>query len=162
MLHPYLPHSLNNLSIHLSTFHHHNLLPTSCTLVYCKGCHLPSICINVKSTTRLPFTRHPMSPSICEGTRSAATPMSSALPGSSVKYGAPSVPSSHTRGKDALRPSKWGMGMPLPKPDAVLGQDLTMLRVRIDNEQGVSGNVPNPIEGWVRKKSASYKPALKG
>jgi hypothetical protein len=37
------------------------------------------------------------------------------------------------------------MGMPLPKPDAVLGQDLTMLRVRIDNGQGSIRKCSYPV-----------------
>ncbi|KAF9513703.1 hypothetical protein BS47DRAFT_1362258 [Hydnum rufescens UP504] len=45
---------------------------------------------------------------------------------------------------------------------SILTQDSTTPRVRIDNGQAVSGNVPDPVWGWrVRTKSISSKPALK-
>ncbi|KAF9503734.1 hypothetical protein BS47DRAFT_1386392 [Hydnum rufescens UP504] len=47
---------------------------------------------------------------------------------------------------------------------SILGQDSTTFRVRIDNGQGVSGNIPNPnlVKGWwVRGEWTSSKPTLK-
>ncbi|KAF9513748.1 hypothetical protein BS47DRAFT_1362289 [Hydnum rufescens UP504] len=56
----------------------------------------------------------------------------------------PSLP--HTRGKEVSRRSKWGMWVLLPEPDgASLVKTRRTLRVRIDNWQGVSRNVPNPV-----------------